>query len=160
MIKKTLIIALVVLLSTQTAQASSCYTQDQFRAEQALRFHTRLMIIGMLCQGILKRNTYAEYQGFTARNQNVIQEQENSLISYFRQVRKPNPERALHSLRTDLANEAAQQAGASVGVFCQKYISQLQMAKTMRPIDFKHWIQGLALTLATPTTTPVCAATH
>ena len=147
---------LAMMIAVQPAVAASCYTPDQYRAEQAIRFHTRLMVVGMLCQGMLGRSAYADYQHFTTRNQNVIHEQENRLIHYFKQVRKPNPERALHSFRTDLANVIARQASASAIRFCQTYAGQWRQAKTMQPQDFKGWIAAVTWSKPAETTNPVC----
>ncbi len=148
---------LILLFVTQAAQAAACYTPDQYRAEQAIRYHTRLMVVGMLCQRILDRNTYTDYQHFTTRNQNVIHNQENMIIRYFKQNRRPNPERALHSFRTDLANAVAQQAAASVGRFCQTYAAQWRESKAMQPNDFKAWIATISWKQPTETTRPVCS---
>ncbi len=150
-------IACFLAMFAQAASAA-CYTPDQFRAEQAIRFHTRLMVVGMLCQGAYKQNAYAQYQGFTKRNQNIIREQENKLIGYFKQIKKPNPERALHSFRTDLANATSQKAGLSGGQFCKEYEKDYLSAKNMQPAQFKSWIIALNPQKPQETSIPVCAA--
>lgn len=148
--------AVLFVLLAQTASAG-CYTPSQFRAEQAVRYHTRLMVLGMLCQGAYKQNSYADYQSFTKRNQNIVREQENILIGYFKQIKKPVPERALHSFRTDLANKTSTQASMSLSRFCAQYEKDWRAAKTMQPAQFKAWIVALDAQKPQETSTPVCA---
>lgn len=114
------------------------------------------MVVGMLCQRALGQTAYADYQHFTTRNQNVIHEQENRLIGYFRKNTHSNPERALHSFRTDLANAIAQQAGASVMRFCNSYAQQWRDSKVMQPKDFLAWIAAVSWAKPAETSRPVC----
>ncbi len=157
---RRLIVALVLFSVISVNAQAACYTPEQFRAEQAIRYHTRLMVLGMLCKGVLKQNTYADYQSFTKRNQSVINEQENRLVGYFKQTRQPNPERALHSLRTDLANRISVQATRSVVAFCQYYTKEWRQSKSMTPLSFKQWIASLNWQKTTETSRPVCGATQ
>ena len=49
----------------------ACYTQAQYRAEQAVRYQTQLMVAGMLCQSA-NPQSYTKYQAFTQRNTPTI----------------------------------------------------------------------------------------
>lgn len=151
---------LIFCLGASSAFAASCYSPAEYRAEQAVRYHTRLMIIGMRCQRILTPTAYVDYQNFTKRNQSVIRTQENLLISYFKEARStPNAEKALHTLRTDLANNMSMQAnGPGVMQFCRNYAGTLQQAKAMKPHDFQKWIASLNTQNAGASTVPLCAA--
>lgn len=149
-------LACLFVMLVQAASAA-CYTPAQFRAEQAVRYHTRLMVLGMLCQGAYKQNAYADYQAFTKRNQNIIREQENILIGYYKQIKKPAPERALHSFRTDLANKTSTQASMSGGQYCRQYEKEWLAAKNMQPAQFKAWIVTLDPQKPQETSTPGCA---
>lgn len=142
------------------AAPSACYTPAQFRAEQAVRYHTRLMIVGMRCQRILAApGAYADYQAFTQRNQTVIRNQENQLVSYFKSRKVASPERALHTLRTNLANSMSMQAnGPGVASFCKNYAGTLQQAKAMKPVDFQKWITQVNIQNNGMSTIPLCAA--
>lgn len=155
--RKINILILFFIFTIQPAWAG-CYTIEQYKAEQVIRYHTRLMVLGMLCQGVLKQNTYSDYQAFTQRNQIIINEQENKLISYFKQDNQPNPDRALHSFRTDLANAISQQAAYSVTSFCQRYTHEWRQAKTMDPKLFKSWIASLNWKKESDTSKPLCGA--
>ena len=157
-------LAIAALLSVIASQASAapaaCYTEQQYRAEQAIRYHTRLMIIGMRCQRVLAQPTaYSDYNAFTKRNQTVIHSQENQLIAYFKAHKVKQPEMALHSLRTDMANSMSMQAnGPAVVSFCKNYAGTLQQAKTMKPADFQKWITQISLQTPETSSKPLCAA--
>src|SRR5690606_24307797 len=104
--KKLIACALVFSLAATTGFAA-CYTPEQYRAEQAIRFHTQLMVVGMLCTKPYGQDAYGAYQEFTKRHQNIIKAEENRLIAWFRANKKPSAERALHSFRTELANDTS-----------------------------------------------------
>lgn len=148
---------LLIMLLPLTAQAA-CYTPEQYRAEQAVRFHTNLMVVGLYCKSVLQQDTYATYQAFTRRNQNIIQQEENRLIAFFKQARMASPERQLHSMRTDLANKISLQAGQGIGAFCHRFASAYMQSKTMIPRDFQRWIEQISPDDATASSHPVCAA--
>lgn len=148
----------IALCLSQPVQAAGCYTPEEYRAEQAVRFHTNLMVVGLYCKAVLQQNTYATYQDFTRRNQNVIQKQENLLIAYFRQNRMPSPEKALHSMRTDLANKTSLQAGQSIVSFCKAFAPAYARSKGMIPADFQRWIEQVAVNGTQPSLRPACAA--
>lgn len=155
--KRLVLLITLFCLATQGVSAA-CYTPAQYKAEQAVRFHTDLMVVGLYCQRVMKQNTYATYQAFTSRNQNVIRSEENQLISYFKQTKAPAPEKALHKLRTDLANRTSLQASKSIVAFCTQYADSYKRAKTMVPADFQRWIQQVNVKQAGKTTQPICAA--
>ena len=146
------------MVFSSNAFAAGCYTPQQYRAEQALRFHTNLMVFGLYCKPILKQDTYGAYQQFTARNQNVVRGQENQLISYYKESKTPSPEKALHSLRTDLANKTSLQASKSIISFCRQYANAYTAAKAMKPADFQRWIEEINVKAAAPTNRMLCAA--
>jgi len=145
-------------LFSYSVSAANCYTPEQYRAEQALRFHTNLMVFGLYCKPILRQDTYGAYQQFTNRNQNVVRGQENQLISYYKQAKSPAPEKALHSLRTDLANKTSLQASQSIVTFCRNYTVAYNKAKAMKPVEFQHWIEQISLKVPRPTSRTLCGA--
>jgi len=147
---------LVFILLTQAAFADNCYTADQYRAEQAIRFHTNMMVVGLYCKAALQENTYAVYQNFTHRNQNVIQKQESVLISYFK--KQGGAEKNFHTFRTDLANRASLQAGQGTMVFCHSLEQDYMRSKDMIPRDFQRWIEQVSLTEPQPSTQSLCGA--
>lgn len=146
----------VLITVPAMAQAARCYTPEQYRAEQVVRFHTNLMVMGLYCKSVLKQNTYATYQDFTRRNQNIIKAEENRLIAYFQNNSGKNAERELHTMRTDLANRISLQAGQSITRFCRQYTPYYEQAKTMIPADFKRWIEQINISAAN-SSVPLCS---
>jgi len=156
--KRLILLITVFCLVSAQSFAANCYTPDQYRAEQAIRYHTNLMVFGLYCKAVMRQDTYGPYQSFTARNQNVIRKEENTLISYYKQTKTPAPERKFHSLRTDLANKTSLQASKSIISFCKQYQSDYSRAKSMKPSDFERWIDQINVKQAKPTTRSVCTA--
>ncbi|MDE1148139.1 MAG: hypothetical protein PW843_16180 [Azospirillaceae bacterium] len=115
-----------------------CYTKSEFDAEQAIRFHTRLMVIGLTCQqlGGNYEGLYVRYKKFTLAHKTQIIAWEDELIARYRRTSKANPNRALDTLRTHLANEMSQHITAvSTDVFCAAHADSLAAAELMSDAD-------------------------
>lgn len=160
MIKKYLklaaVAALVAVLSAGSAHASSsCYSAAEFEAEQGLRIHSELMVIGLTClkmpggQGL-----YGKYQSFTSRHQRLITNYEDTLINYFRRSGAPNPEGQFHTLRTGLANQISKHAIGNVVGFCQAFSPRLDQALAMDQTKLRRWAQQVWR--QSPTSRPIC----
>lgn len=121
-------IALVALTATTPVMAAPpakkgpCYSVPEFAAEQGIRLHTELMVVGLTCQYLDKpgqASLFNQYKQFTLKYQNRIQDWEKSLIGYFQRTTAGNATRNFDSFRTRLANETSQRAIAlSTPVFC------------------------------------------
>jgi hypothetical protein len=153
-------IFLIILLCFVTTQsfAVACYTSSQYRAEQAIRYHTRMMVFGLYCKAVMRQDTYGPYESFTSRNQNVIRKEENLLISYYRQNGNAAPETTFHSLRTNLANKTSLQASQSIISFCQQNFADYSHEKSMKPSDFERWIDQINVKSAKTSTHALCSA--
>jgi hypothetical protein len=132
---------------TALKAVQKCYTPQQYRAEQAVRYQTQLMVAGMLCQQQAGQQIYSQYQGFSLRNQEVITRAENQLIGFFRvHGTETTPERGLHSLRTNLANEFSMRAmQQSIDKFCATAIPRVKQAAMMQPRQFEKHLMDLDL---------------
>ena len=54
--------------------AASCYTMEEAEAEQGIRIHSELMVIGLNCQHMKfsdGTNLYLEYREFTKEHENL-----------------------------------------------------------------------------------------
>ena len=81
-------IVLSLLIISVPAFAAGCYSPVQAEAEQGIRIHSELMVIGLNCQHMTPsgwKNFYAQYRELTARNADLFAEYENILIEYFSQ---------------------------------------------------------------------------
>lgn len=100
--------------------ASDCYTRAEFTAEQGLRLHTEMMVVGLVCQRLRpERDFLGQYQAFTRTHREQLRRWEATLIAHFRRNGAGSATRSFDALRTALANETAQRATMlTTGVFC------------------------------------------
>lgn len=118
--------ALATLLATGPALAAPskgpCYTVPEFAAEQGIRLHTELMVVGLTCQHMDVKgevSLFNQYKQFTLKHQTRIQQWEKTLVAYYKRTTSGNPTRAFDTFRTRLANETSQRAIAlTTPVFC------------------------------------------
>lgn len=155
--KIALALALTLCLSTTSANAKgSCYTPAEFEAEQGLRIHSELMVIGLTCLKMPQgAQGYLKYQNFTQKNKSLITGYENDLIGYYRRSGSGNPEIKLHTLRTTLANQISQHAiSMSTVSFCKRFSPRIDQALSMDKSKIRKWAQHSWQT--STTTAPVC----
>ena len=139
-----------------TAAGSSCYSPTQFEAEQGLRIHSELRVIGLTCLKMPgKQDLYTKYQTFTSKHQSLITKYENDLISYYRAQGSKNPEKEFHTLRTGLANGISKHAiNMSTASFCQHFGGRIDKALQMDQQKLRRWAQHVWP--ESPTSRPVC----
>ena len=148
--------ALVTLLSLKAATAApACYNMAEFEAEQGLRIHSELMVIGLTCAKMPNgANLYGKYQSFTSKNKNLITMYENALIAYFGKQGGGNAEKQFHTMRTGLANHISQLAIGNVVGFCNAFSPRLDAALTMDQEKIRRWAQQVWRDA--PTSRPLC----
>ena len=141
--------ACVALLAVKSAAAApSCYNMAEFEAEQGLRIHSELMVIGLTCAKMPNgAHLYSKYQSFTAKNQNLITMYENALIARY-------GEKEFHTLRTGLANRISQLAIGNVVGFCNAFSPRLDAALGMDQEKIRRWAQQTWRDA--PTSRPLC----
>lgn len=117
------------------AAKAPCYTQAEFEAEQAIRLHTELMVVGLTCGEASQAggpSLFAQYKEFTLHHRDQIVQWEKALIGHFKRFKGGNATREFDSFRTRLANETSQRAIAlSNPVFCQAYVPAVMQALAM-----------------------------
>ena len=115
--------ACVLATSTSAWAKSACYSAAEYDAEQAVRLHTELMVIGLTCNAIeADRKLFAKYQQFTTKHRTSLMNWEKVLIGHFRETDKSNPTRKFDDFRTVVANEIAQRSALlTPPVFCQTH---------------------------------------
>jgi len=141
--KKFLLI--IILILAVSSKAEACYNSDEFEAEQILRIHSELMVIGLTCLKMPNgAQTYRKYKRFTDKNSLLISKSEAILIKYYIKERVNNPEQKLHSLRTKIANKISEKAiRMSMLSFCQKFSSRLDKALNMNENNIIKWANNL-----------------
>ena len=155
--KKSTAIFIALFLLLYPALAQACYGPREFEAEQGIRIHSELMVIGLSCIKMPEGETlYQKYQSFTAQNANLIAGYETDLINYYGREGVSEPELKLHELRTNMANEMSRRAIAmSISSFCQKYSSHIDQALAMNQQKIRRWAQHKWPNQ--PTSEPTCS---
>ena len=157
MLKYVMLFLLLSFLS-HPAYAKKCYSSSEAEAEQALRIHSELMVIGLNCQHLGPRdrkNLYSQYKDFTQKHGALIRGYENTLINYFRQAGSKNPEREIHNMRTNFANKTAKDvATMRPDGFCSYYAPRIPRANAMSGDQVRAWAATFYPNF--PTSKPLC----
>ena len=72
-----------------------CYSPREAEAEQGIRIHSKLMVIGLNCTHIAATNggsLYAEHRKFTAKHASLFATYETILMDYMKKSGDNNPE--------------------------------------------------------------------
>ena len=141
-----LVTSLLVLPAFTPAFAKKgggCYSTAEAEAEQGIRIHSELMVIGLNCQHMTPRgwkNFYQQYREMTDRNADLFAGYEETLINYYNRIGDKNPEGRLHGLRTAMANKVSTDAARMrPDIFCATFSPRIPKAAKMSSDDFRHW---------------------
>lgn len=131
------------VISVSPTRISACYTQEEAVAEQGIRIHSELMVIGLNCQHMTpagQQNLYQAYRDFTSKNADIFAGYENRLLGYYQRIGTGNAEGQLNTLRTQLANKISLDAARTrPDVFCSHYMPRIQKASTMSRAEIQKW---------------------
>lgn len=156
---KLILIAFFVLVFSIPAHASSCYSQLEAEAEQGIRIHSELMVIGLNCQHMGARkgmNIYSQYRQFTADHGDLFARYEDILMSYFQRNGGGKAEARLNTLRTNFANKISNDvATMRPDVFCSTYVPRIQKASEMSQEDVRQW--AATFYESHPVSKPLCS---
>lgn len=123
--------------------AGRCYSQAEAEADQGIRIHSELMVIGLNCQQIGARfglSLYSDYRKFTAKHADLFEEYEARLMKFFRKKGDKKPEASLNTLRTKYANKISNDAaGMRPDIFCAKYAPRIEQAGKMNRSEVQNW---------------------
>lgn len=138
-----MLLCLFVVPTTSSANANSCYSATEVEAEQGIRIHSELMVIGLNCQVMGQRaglNLYGDYRRFTADHADLFAKYEKIMLAYFNKNGGGKPEAQLNTLRTNFANKISNQvADMRPDVFCSRYAPRIVKASKMSMIDVRKW---------------------
>ncbi|MCD8520233.1 MAG: hypothetical protein LRY57_02860 [Alphaproteobacteria bacterium] len=149
------------VLATSPAYASSCYMAQEAEAEQGIRIHSELMVIGLNCQHMASagpgRNLYQAYREFTSRHLTLFETYEKILLASFKKSGDPRPVDKLNDMRTGFANKISNDAAKMrPDMFCQRYAPRIQKASMMTETDVRRW--AATIFPSHPVSKPVCAS--
>ncbi len=148
---------LSMLFLSAPAMAASCYNAAEAEAEQGIRIHSELMVIGLNCQHMTPRgwkNFYQEYREITNRHQDLFSGYEKTLIKHNKK-NGGGAEKKLHNMRTSFANKVSSDvAQMRPDVFCATYAPRIPKVGQMSRQEFKNWIASS--TSSQPLTKSIC----
>lgn len=139
-----IIFVLIGLLGfVQAAQAETCYTKREAEAEQGIRIHSELMVIGLNCSHMSTangKNLYAEHRKFTADHNKLLATYEKILMAYLTRTGVANAEKQLHEIRTNFANKISKDAAVMrPDKFCRTYAPRIEAVTKMDETQFRKW---------------------
>lgn len=130
---------MVCIFSGPVFAAGSCYSSREYEAEQGLKIHSEMMVIGLNCSHMAP-DVFVRYQHFTKQNAVIFGDYETILINFYRDIGLSNPERKLHDLRTALANSISGEAAKSrPDLFCRKNIPRIKRVMAMNSDEIRRW---------------------
>lgn len=133
----------VFAFAAAPAYAAACYNRSEAEAEQGIRIHSELMVIGLNCQNMAFQdgtNLYLKYRDFTNRNSGLFAQYEDELMSYFRRTGSKNPEAKLNTLRTSFANKISLDAAKMKPYnFCNRYARRIFEVDDMSRGEIRQW---------------------
>ncbi|MEM7679422.1 MAG: hypothetical protein AAF182_00240 [Pseudomonadota bacterium] len=139
--KKVLaVLALIVIAGT--AQAAECYSELEAEAEQGIRIHSELMVIGLNCQHMAKRydiDLYGTYRKITSEHADLFAMYEEALMKFY-SGRGEAAERKINALRTGFANKISNDAASMrPDIFCGMYAKRLDKVSDMEEQNIREW---------------------
>ncbi len=159
--KKILLIAACLLVSTPAFAVEyikSCFSPAEAEAEQGIRIHSELMVIGLNCQHMTPRgwkNFYLQYREISAKHGPLIAGYESTLINHFSDIGIQNPEGRLNDLRTVFANKVSIDAAKMrPDIFCATFAPRLPQVSKMTTAELKDWAASTYRTVGT--SEPLC----
>ena len=135
-------LVLFMTVSTQIA-AADCYSQKEAEAEQGIRIHSELMVIGLNCAHMADangNNLYLEHKKFTNKHNDLFARYEKILMDHMRKNGDRNPDKSMHTLRTSFANKISGDAAKMrPDIFCNTYASRIEKATKMDKTSLRKW---------------------
>lgn len=128
------------------ADPDHCYTMREAEAEQGIRIHSELMVIGLNCQHISMRETgrniYLKYRQFTNDNKNLFAWYEDILLDFYDRTGHVSPETELNDMRTKFANKISLDAAKMrPDMFCKVYAPRIRRVENFTRADLRQWAQ-------------------
>ncbi len=137
----------IFMMVVASSGASACYTAAEVEAEQGVRIHSELMVIGLTCNAFIRGDDNyraIQYEAFTNKHAGLLSEYEAILIAYYKRQGYYNPELQFHALRTKIANEISQHAVAmSVQSFCEDFSERIDKATLMDRKRVRQWANAM-----------------
>jgi hypothetical protein len=121
------------------SKPQSCYTRSEHAAEQLIRMHTEMMIVGLTCKNVVpEKNPFGVYQDFSVKNRALLSSSETTMIGHYKKTSGSSATKNFDTFRTELANEISRRA-ATIGIpqYCETFVDRSQAAKDLTPDDLR-----------------------
>ncbi len=118
-----------------TSRPGACYSRSEHAAEQLMRMHTEMMVVGLTCRTVVpEKNPFGLYQDFSVKNRALLSSSEATLIGFYKKT--GGGVRQFDTYRTELANEISRRA-ATIGIpqYCQTFVDRSKAAKDLDAED-------------------------
>jgi hypothetical protein len=104
------------------AAQAACYSPKEAAAEQAIRLHSEVMVVGLSCAVAMgDANLFAKYVDFTSRNAPDLRQHEQAMINFFAHHGEGNAKRRFDNWRTSIANAVSTRAAlTSTQLYCNE----------------------------------------
>ncbi|GJL84675.1 MAG: hypothetical protein DHS20C02_04500 [Micavibrio sp.] len=157
---KFFVCAIFLLTQVSPAYAVQCFAAKEAEAEQGIRIHSELMVIGLNCQHKATangKNLYMAYRDFTSAHGNLFAAYERVLLKHYKTSGDGNPEATLNTLRTKFANKISTDAAQMrPDMFCARYAPRIEKASGLGYKDVRKW--AATIFPSHPVSKPLCAS--
>ncbi len=137
------ILSSIVFFCTAFDVVAACYSPQESEAEQGIRIHSELMVIGLNCAHMATangNNLYLEHKKFSKKHSTLFARYEEIIMDYMRKNGVKNPDKAMHLLRTKFANKVSSDvAQMRPDLFCKSYASRIEKVSVMDEGTFRKW---------------------
>lgn len=137
------LICLLFCCFASSAVLANCYNQKEAEAEQGIKIHSELMVIGLNCQHMTPagwKNFYSQYRDFSNKYADVFSGYEKIMLTYLSR-QGSGAERKLHAMRTGFANQVSTDvARMRPDVFCSQYASRIPQVASMSRGALQNWV--------------------
>ncbi len=132
-----------LILFASDSFAKSCYSRAEAEAEQGIRIHSELMVIGLNCMHMANangENLYTTHKKFTEKHKDLFARYEEIMMAYLGRNGDKTPEKTLHKIRTDFANKVSEDAAQMrPDIFCRTYAPRIEKASNMDQKMLRKW---------------------
>ena len=153
-----LLLFFCVIVVSSSVRAQTCFNPREAEAEQGIRIHSELMVIGLNCAHKTTddgKSLYVLYREFTEEHGDLFADYERILMEYYARNDDETPEATINTLRTSFANKiSTDSAKMRPDVFCARYAPRISEVSKMTHETFRKW--AATIYPAHPVSHPVC----
>ena len=122
----------------------SCVSQRELEADQFIRLHTLVMVVGLTCHVPYgESQLFSHYQRFTVDHQSMIRDSQRVLEGFLGRYRSGNRQRLFDTYRTRVANAESQlMIDVSAARYCSALQEKFYAASEFSPTDLQTYLDS------------------